>query len=49
MLPYRENGGEPPWDGGPFIIINPINAPSIVGIYWVYPLLKGIKKGGLNI
>ena len=37
-----ENGGKTPWDGGP-LIINPMYMYTLyqVGIYWVYPLLKG--------
>ena len=38
--------GKPLGMEGP-LRINPINTPYIVGIYWVYPLLKG-SLGGLN-
>jgi len=32
-------------NGGP-LIVNPIYTPYIVGIYWLYPLLKGSNKVG---
>ena len=42
-IPYhRENGGTL---GMVPLIINPIYTRYIVGIYWVYPLLKGSLRG----
>ena len=43
---HRENGGGPL--GMVPLIINPIYTytPYIVGIYWVYPFLKGLQPWG---